>query len=143
MANLKGIAAGAALGTLLGSLAIAFYPKRKEILEALNNQTMDLSERAREYADMWMNRNQTENNTNGHLTSGLVGLLVGAGIALAVAPKTGKQFRTQFIRAYNELFGKTQNMVEFFRNNSHPIRHAMKTKKRTTANAKRVAKTKH
>lgn len=139
MANLKGIATGAVLGTVLGSLAIILYPKRQEIFEAVLERTGDFPERAREYADMILNNRKNKTVVNGYLTSGLAGLFLGAGVALALAPKTGKQFRTQFAKAYNELFGKTQSVAHFFRNNSHPIHAVMRPKKK----AKRVLKTRH
>lgn len=139
MTILKGIATGAALGTILGSIAVILYPKRQAILEAVLEQTEDLPEKARDYVDYLLNTRRENAYLNGYWVSGLAGLFLGASVALAVAPKSGRQFRTQLAKAYNDIFGKTQDIAHYFRNNAHPIRNVLRPKKK----ARRVIKSKH
>jgi gas vesicle protein len=126
MATLKGMAAGAAIGTFLGSLAVIFYPKRREIIKAVMDQTEDLRETAKNYAHTLLNNRKgfgyrkMQNNTS-QIAGGLLGLAVGVGTAMLLTPKTGRQLRSQISKAYNQAFGKTQEVVRIFKNNSHPF----------------------
>jgi len=52
---------------------------------------------------------------------GLVGILLGTGLAFLIAPKSGKQLRTQVARTYNDIFDKTQEVVHLFKNGTHPF----------------------
>ena len=133
----KKIIAGAALGTLLGSLLVALYPKRDEIFDAIQDHSTDYAEKAKQFANIMLNGKQavTHNAGNTFLKGSILGALLGAGAALFLAPKTGKQLRNQVSQAYNEISDKTEHVVDLFKNNSHnPFApHAPTKKKRRLA----------
>lgn len=115
---------GAALGTLLGSLAVALYPRRQEILETITDRSEEFTDKAREYADFLLKKAYLrEERREANLTwiTGLAGLLIGAGAALFLTPKTGRQLRNQVQKKYGELSDKTQDVLDLFKNNSHPF----------------------
>src|ERR1700730_11606768 len=92
----KGVILGAAVGTLLGSLAAILYPRRQEILETLKEQTSDLNEKAKEYANLLIQKGSQMTHkkrmvSNNHWKSTLAGVLLGAGVTFLLTPKTGKQ----------------------------------------------------
>lgn len=115
----KKIIAGAALGTLLGSLLVALYPKRNEIFDAIQDQSTDYADKAKQFANIMLNGKQAHNAGNTFLKGSILGALLGAGAALLLAPKTGKQLRNQVSQAYNEFSDKTEHVVDLFKNNSH------------------------
>lgn len=148
MAHTKKIASGAALGTLLGSLAAMMYPKRREIIEHVMDRAEDIShlaEKAREYGEAFMGNgklfnfgHKTESKAN-YIKGGLIGFLIGAGAALMMAPKTGKNLRGQLARAYNDLSERSEEFVHHFKNNTHypfatprTMQNGMKVKKKKT-----------
>ncbi len=129
MTKLK-ILTGAAIGTLLGSLAIALYPRRQEIMDAIADQSEGLSDKARDYIDALISKGavlthlrEEEEDRSVYWKSGLAGVLFGAGAALFLAPKSGKQLRSQVLRVYNDLSGRTQEVIRDFKNNGHPFHH--------------------
>lgn len=124
MGNSKGVLVGAAMGTLLGSLAIALYPNRKEILETLQEQAGTWAERAKHVADYMTKEKQTSlfsaDEKNGYFLKGsLLGLFVGAGTALLLAPKSGKLLRNQIIKTYGDLSTTTQDVMNALYNGEH------------------------
>ena len=127
MTTSKKIISGAALGTLLGSLAAILYPKRHEIVENLIDRTEDISnfaEKAREYGETFLNKGKQFNfrkidNRYSFLKGGLVGFLLGASSALLATTRSGQKLRGQFTRAYNNLSEKSEEFVHHFKNNSH------------------------
>jgi len=146
MANLKGITAGAALGTLVGSLFVFLYPKRLEIIEAVLDQTNGFADKAKEYADVMFTKGRKSSQRkmayqNNYLRGGLAGLLLGAGAALFLTPKTGKQLRNHVTKSYNELFGRTQEVVSIFKNNAHPFQTRRPQQKRALPKRRQKTKT--
>ncbi|KAF3363232.1 hypothetical protein PHSC3_000121 [Chlamydiales bacterium STE3] len=137
MVRMKNVARGVALGTLLGSIAVALYPKRFEIMEALRDQTHCAEDKAREYSNLLSNGQHTEEPLNHYLTGGLAGLLLGAGMALFLTPKSGKQLRAQVVKAYNAFSDKpAQRINEMLKTHqgateSEPAPSPAKPKKRT------------
>lgn len=130
MASIKGILKGATFGTLLGSLAVFLYPKRREIMQAVLEHASDFSEKAKDYAEDFLGNEgrmifQRASRRNGYVTSGLAGAFIGAGIALALAPKSGRQFRNQLSKVYQTIFDRTQEVAHSFRNNTHPTRNGI------------------
>jgi gas vesicle protein len=121
MATIKKITQGAFLGTLLGSLALKLYPQRRKFINSLIDQTSE----AKEYANQMLRQaglSESKNyNKAGYIAGGVIGLLVGTGIALALAPKTGKQLRNQFNRAYQELLGNTENVIRTFKHDARSL----------------------
>lgn len=121
MASINGILKGATLGTVLGSLALYLYPRRREIIEAMIDQASEFTDRARDYADDFLGESQ-HTGVNGYLTSGIAGALLGAGIILALSPKTGRQFRSKLSNVYKILSNQTQDLAHVFTHNGHPRR---------------------
>lgn len=127
MASAKKILSGAAFGTLLGSLSAVLYARRYEILQKLDKRSSNLNhltEKAREYGESLFNsrkklRFQKAEDLDKYWKGGLVGLLVGAGAALLVAPKSGKSLRGQLSRAYEDMSEKSEKLIHQFKNNSH------------------------
>lgn len=120
MTSTKKMISGAAIGTLLGSLAALLYPRRQEIIERIRDHSEDLNdfkEKAREYGKRFDFR-RVEYREN-YWKGGLIGLIVGAGAALLIAPKTGKNLRGQLTRAYNDLSERSEEVIHQFKNNSH------------------------
>lgn len=126
MANLK-ILTGAALGTLLGSLAIMLYPRRQEIMDAIVDQSEDISDTAKEYIGALIDKGavlvnlRREEEHNIDWKSGVAGLLLGVGAALILAPKSGKQLRSQIQRMYSDISDRTHDVIRDFKNNGHPF----------------------
>lgn len=113
----KNIISGAAIGTLIGTLAAFIYPRRQEIVDNIRDQ----SEKARGLGEALLRKGdfrRVEYRDN-YWKGGLLGLLVGAGTALLMAPKSGKQFRGQLTRAYNDLSEKSEELIHQFQKNSH------------------------
>jgi hypothetical protein len=140
MTSAKKIIAGAALGTLLGSLIVALYPKRNEIFDVIREQSTDYADKAKQYADLILNGKQAiaRNTNNSFLKGGILGALLGAGAALLLAPKTGRQLRNQVSQAYNEISDKTEHVVDLFKNNSHNPFGARSTIKKKRRIAKKL-----
>ncbi|MGK5594424.1 MAG: YtxH domain-containing protein [Parachlamydiaceae bacterium] len=133
MTKLKNVATGAALGTLLGSIALALYSKRVEILEVWLEHTHQLGDKTRERQDHLVGGNKKEGACHLHLTgmagvffgehnrdannqlylAGLIGVILGAGIGLILAPQSGKELRAQIREACHTLVDK--KIEELFR----------------------------
>lgn len=149
MTSTKKLISGAAIGTLLGSLAAFLYPKRHEIIENILDRSEDIShlaDKARHYGEALLNTGKqlnfrrVEYRTN-YWKGGLLGLLIGAGTALLVAPKTGKTLRGQITRAYNDLSERSEGFVHHFKNNSHnPFAEHHRTSHSTTQNGMKKKK---
>jgi gas vesicle protein len=127
MASTKKIISGAALGTLLGSVAAFLYPKRYEILERVRHHSADigeLTEKAKKYGESLLNKGKQLNfrrieYRNNYWKGGLIGLIVGASAGLLVAPRSGKTLRAQITRAFNDLSEKSDEVIHQFKHNSH------------------------
>ncbi len=143
----KKIFTGALLGTLLGSLAVAIYPRRHEILDVIVDRGEDLSERARDYANMLLDKGREftglrvkEETHHNYWKGGLAGILLGVGITALVAPKSRKHLHHQVLKMYHEIFGKTHEVIKDFKKNSHPFNFRKKTS--PLKRAKRLLKAK-
>lgn len=127
METTKKVIAGAALGTLLGSLAVALFPRRYEIMEHIKNHSEDFNDlpgKAREFGESLLNRGKrlsfrrVEYQDN-YLKGGLIGLIIGAGAALLAAPSTGKNLRRQISHAYNDIAERSEEVIHQFKTNAH------------------------
>jgi gas vesicle protein len=121
MKNIKTLITAAALGTIIGSLSATIYPQRKKILHSLIEQ----AEQARECADILMSKGEKliPRKTvyrNNYLPGGVAGVIIGAGLALLLAPKSGKQLRTQVSKAYSDLSNKTHEAMDLIKNHTTP-----------------------
>lgn len=117
--NIKGVVLGAIVGTMLGSLSAALMPKRQSMLA----QTKGFAEKAKSFSDNFYNGirklsgpKQEEPST--FLKGAITGLLLGAGVAAFLTPKTGKQLRTNLSQKYQDIADKTQEIMQFI-NNEH------------------------
>lgn len=127
MESSKKIIAGAALGTLLGSLAVALFPRRYEIMENIRNHSGDFNDlpgRAREFGESLLNSGKrlsfrrVEYRDN-YLKGGLIGLIIGAGAALLAAPSSGKNLRRQISHVYDDLAERSEEVIHQFKKNAH------------------------
>jgi gas vesicle protein len=127
MISAKKILSGAAIGTLLGSLATFLYPRRYELIEQLleNGENLNaFTNKARDYGEQLFSRGRRtrrQESLNGYLRGGLLGFAIGATTALFSTPKTGKALRGQLAKAYQGLSEKSEEVIHQFRNNSHPL----------------------
>lgn len=118
----KGTFIGAAIGTLIGSLAIAYYPKRKQILQVIQQKTGSLARRAQEAADALAEQNhrpKLKEKKKLFLAGSLLGVIAGAGTALLFAPKSGKMLRNQIVKACSNRNGKANDVFDVFHNHTH------------------------
>lgn len=119
----KKIFSGAALGSILGTMAALIYPRRRGITEYIHDHSDDLNyytNKAREYGNSLFNsRSHQRDIRNNYLKSGLAGVVVGIGAALLLAPKSGKALRGQLTKAYNNISEKSEELVHQFKANSH------------------------
>jgi gas vesicle protein len=132
----KGLLTGAALGTLIGSVAAALYPKRKEIIKAIQDESEYLSRKAHDVADSMPRFRREPPRSNLFIAGSLFGLFVGAGAALLLAPKTGKGLRNQIARKYNEINDKTHEIIDLVQHNAEPYifnghHHGKQTRKKS------------
>lgn len=137
MAKLKNVVAGAALGTLLGSIALALYPKRFEIMEALLGQSNQFGGKTKEYEDHFFRRHKKENSSQPYLTC-LAGIILGAGVTLFLTPHSGRHLRAQVIKAFHALADKKMDGFHpLLKNDQQPTEVAPPTQ---TKPRKRVVK---
>jgi gas vesicle protein len=117
------IFSGAALGSLLGTMAALIYPQRNGIREYINDHSDHINyyaKKARDYGNSLFNRGSRQREIRyNYLKSGLVGVILGAGAALLLAPKSGKALRGQLTKAYNDISEKSEGFVHHFKSNAH------------------------
>lgn len=130
MANINKILLGAAMGTVLGSLAIALFPSRRQLKRAIGAPTNFFTEKTRDAAEYLLEEAATRipmlrrQNPHKFFWSGSVfGLLAGASTALLLAPKTGKSLRQQIVKAYNNVNDKTHEVIHLMQANTHEAHH--------------------
>jgi gas vesicle protein len=126
--NSKEIVMGAVLGTVIGSLSAVLIPNQKKIISTLKNQSNGWAKRALDAGHnvldevKFFKENKRETHGPAFVKGVLTGLLLGAGSALLLAPKTGKQLRNNLSKQYQDLSEKTQDAIEYFNNNEPPGR---------------------
>lgn len=127
MANIKSIITiGAIVGTFLGTLATYAYPKRQRILTAVKCQTNDLTELAKEYKEILLEKGRYFSGRRvvvreSYWKGGIIGIILGAGAVFLTTPKSGKQMRSHINKSYLNLIGKTDEIIRSFKNNSTPF----------------------
>ena len=127
----KEVIIGAALGTLVGSLGAVLLPKQKVILKKMKDQVAEWFDQAKGAGESTYNkvkglRIATKDTENHNFAIGAcVGVLLGAGSALFLAPKSGKQLRKDLTQTYQDVTEKTIELIDFLnfqnatQNNAH------------------------
>lgn len=146
--NVKGVVAGAVIGTVLGSISALLMPKRQKLLATLKNQKKDWVEKAKDISETLMDeakflsRDKKEDHSVHFINGTLIGLLLGAASALLLTPKTGKQLRNNLSKKYEDISEKTQDLIEYINDNadlSALTKRPILTAKRSIATVKRAA----
>lgn len=114
MSRQKELMIGGALGTLIGCIAVALYPKRKEIYKTLQEG----SKKAKIAIDNIKTLHEPKSGKNGFVTGGILGALSGASAALLLDPKTSKKLRNQIHDAYVEINGKAKGAMKYLKKNA-------------------------
>lgn len=143
MSKQKELMIGGALGTLIGCIAVALYPKRKEIYKTLQEG----SKKAKIAIDNIKTIHEPRTSKNGFVTGGILGALSGASAALLLDPKTSKKLRHQIHDAYTEINGKAKGAIKYLKKNAPKAaasvkkasRKAVKTVKAAPVKAKKKA----
>ena len=142
MANTQGILIGATIGTLLGSIAVACFPRRKEILQALQQKSGVLARRAQEVAEVLKEeqRPRKKEKQKSFITGSCIGLLAGAGTALLLAPKSGKALRNQIAKTYTNSREKGEEYISVLQNHTHAPKKRHRTLKSQSRQLQRSAR---
>lgn len=138
MTKQKELIIGGALGTLIGCIAIALYPKRKEIYKTLQEG----SKKAKIAIENIKTIHEPKNNKNSFVKGGILGALSGASAALLLDPKTSKKLRGQIHDAYTEINGKAQGAIKYLKKNAPKAVSATKKASRKAVKAVKAAPTK-
>ncbi len=118
----KGIIISAMIGTIISSLSLILIPKRKKILAALKNRKTAWIEKAKNVSESVLNEfhplteKRGSRNMPRFIQGAFLGLILGAGSALLLTPKTGKQLRNNLTKKYLNLSEKTQDMIGIINN---------------------------
>jgi|694.fasta_scaffold10416_10 gas vesicle protein len=111
--NIKGLVFGTVIGTMLGSLSAALMPNKEGLLANKKR----FADKAKSFSDNFYNglkslsEGRRENHTANFVKGALSGMLLGAGMAAFLTPKTGKQLRNNLSRGYQDLADKTQEVL--------------------------------
>jgi gas vesicle protein len=120
--NIKGMIAGAVIGTLVGTMSALFASKPKKIL-ALMKDSKDWANKARDLSGSVYNemKNWSEpkkvNESPTFIKGAIIGMLLGAGSALLLAPKSGKQLRNNLTQRYQDVADTTSDILHIFNHN--------------------------
>lgn len=126
--NYNNILVGGAIGTLLGSLVAVVMANRHEIADTVRSQGGDWIDRAKDTADTWMKRRHWSNAADSELRNdfwkgSMMGLIVGVGAALLMAPKSGQQLRGQLTKKYqhiaDDIAAKTEDIMHYVNSFAH------------------------
>lgn len=124
MSKIQGIMLGAAAGTLLAS-TLALLGARPDLVKKLSNQAHDLADRARLAKETIFDEmhSMTESKKTHHrqafLRGAILGLLVGAGSAALLSPKSGKQLRKDLTQKYQGMADKTYDVMDYINHNGY------------------------
>ncbi len=115
--NVKNMMSGAVVGTLIGSVGALLYPERKKLAAAFKSQKKDWLSQAKDISHNLLEEvkhfREGKNEEAAHFLKGaLLGLALGAGSALLLAPKSGKQLRHNLKKNYQDVSKKTQDLLE-------------------------------
>lgn len=124
MGKVKGMMWGGLTGSLIAA-TFALLGSRDAVVKKIRSQTSDWADKARNirenvFEDM---RDLTESRrvrTRKTFARGAaLGLLVGAGVAALLTPKSGKQLRNQISNRYQGVAEKTTDILHYFNQNGH------------------------
>lgn len=124
MSKVKGMMFGALAGTLIAS-AFALIGSRGTLIKKLRNQTQGLADKARYvkenvFDDMHDLTESRRSRTRKTFARGaILGLLIGAGSAVLLTPKTGKQLRKHLTDGYQGVTDKTHEVIHFINQNGY------------------------
>ena len=116
MARYKGLMLGAFAGTLLAS-AIAALSGREDLVKKVRGQAKDLADKAMTIKDNVVEEilERTESKKmrgrKSFAKGTLLGLLLGAGSAALLTPKSGKQLRKNISDRYQDVADRTQELA--------------------------------
>ena len=140
--NAKNVINGAILGSLLGTIGSILVSNQK-----LNGKHW--AEEIKNFGERVFNNHDSEccdHQENSTFVKGtLLGLLIGAGSALLLTPKTGTELREELVQGYQDMADKTQEILKYVnqRNIAPKRRYLKRALKRNYATAKEKTKTKH
>ncbi len=110
----KGASFGSVLGSVLGSLNALTSKSGKAI-----HKGQEWMDKAKDFSETLLNEvKHFQEPKNKHtapppfVAGALIGLLLGAGAALLLSPKTGKQLRDKLTKQYGEIVDKANEILE-------------------------------
>lgn len=123
MSKLKGMMFGALAGTFIAS-AFALLGSRQTLIKKFRSQTQGLAERARNvkenFEDIYgLMESKRSRNRKTFARGTVLGLLIGAGTAALLTPKSGKQLRRDLTHKYHGVADKTQDVIHFINQNGY------------------------
>ncbi len=145
MDKFKGMILGALAGTAAAT-AFALLGSRQSLIGNIRDHAQDWAEKARNvkenvYDDMsGLIESRRTRRRKVFTTGALLGLLIGAGSAALLTPKTGRQLRKDLSHKYRGVANKTHTVVDFINQNGYrrPIKAFSKVLK-----SKSLSKKKH
>lgn len=113
--KVKGAVVGAALGTMLGSLASLLVPEHadKSWLSKAKSVGSNIFE------DVLKGTDSNGVTIPDFVKGAFVGLLLGAGSAALLTPTTGKEARKTLTKGVRNISSKTQDVLEFINKNAN------------------------
>lgn len=118
---------GLLLGLLTGSVLAASYALfgNQKIVKNLRNQTQDWAVKARHVKENLfddihsLTESRRHHNRKKFMGGALLGLLLGAGTAALLTPKSGAQLRKNLTQTYGDFANKTNDIIDFISHNSY------------------------
>lgn len=140
----KEVLIGTVLGTLLGTAGSAVL-SNKEMMKKVKAQTQHWFDKAKDLGgDAYEGlKNINNHQDSNHFAYGaLAGFLLGAGSTLFLTPTTGKDFRKEVKKKYKSIAAKTQDIVDYIKEEQKPIKRGVITALHAVARTtKAVART--
>jgi gas vesicle protein len=145
----KGIALGAVLGSLIGTFSVLLSPKRQKLLAMLQDQTGSWANKAKNIGRSargtfdgvhWGHSHEVA--TTNFIKGSFMGLVVGAGAAMLLTPKTGSQVRKKITERYADVADVAQELIHVFNfgHKNSPVKKATNYVKKASTSIKKKAK---
>lgn len=128
--NVKNVVSGAILGSILGSLSAMIISNHKLNRSGWAKKARNIGERVFDEVKHWSEPEHNEGNSI-FVKGAFLGLLIGAGSALLLTPKTGNELRKDLIEGYQDIADKTQEILDYVNHKEEvvkkrPIKKAIK-----------------